>query len=695
MPVPDVSIIIGAYNAMPYLTQCVTSVVEQSIGHDRMEIIAVDDGSTDGTGAELDRLAAEHPGLIRVVHQENSGGPSAPRNLALDQYARGRYVFFLDADDYLGTEALERLVEAAETNGTDVVLGRMVGVGGRRAPSTMFHRNQPRTDVFASRVYWTLNPMKLFRRDLLERHGLRFPTEYKIGEDVYFTALAYLHASGISVVADYDCLYWVARADGGNITVTHHDTDMRIRSLDTMVDLLDEHVPPGPGRDHLLHRHLTVELRDAVLHIHHEPRRDDQEKALTRLRDVLGRCYHPELAARLPALARLRCHLVEHGMLDELLELVEFEMAQGSTSYGITVRERTAGTSAPGVLVEQGRVLARYPFFRDPERAVPDACYDITDEAKARHRVEAAVLTGSELRLTGHARLRRVPTTTEGLRTELVLRERGTGAEHRLPAERTPTPGLGADEDAGAYDYSRAGFAATVDLATAADGTALPDGLWDLHLAISVDGFTKEIRLGSRRTEAVPHQPATHLVATADGAAPVTLYSTKPHGNLTLDVGEQKHQVAPLLGAGNAAWSTEDGILTVSGTCELAGLPEGTLRVRLTETTGTTGTTEEIVVPVPAPGDDPAAPLFPEGRFAVAVPLTRLSAGDWSVSLHLGTGPGRSWELPVPAEPTLPAARWRRGILPRYAKPVPRTETLTLRVDRVKPLKALLARLGR
>ncbi|WP_328344348.1 hypothetical protein OG873_32180 [Streptomyces violaceus] len=78
----------------------------------------------------------------------------------------------------------------ADTNGSDVVLGKMVGVGGRGAPRSMFRRNQPRTDVFSSRVYWTLSPLKLFRRDLIERLELRFRTDLRVGEDQPFVAMA-------------------------------------------------------------------------------------------------------------------------------------------------------------------------------------------------------------------------------------------------------------------------------------------------------------------------------------------------------------------------------------------------------------------------------------------------------------------------------------------------------------------------
>ena len=59
--VPDVSVVVAVYNTMPYLTECLNSLVKQSIGQDRLQVVAVDDGSTDGSGAELDRFAALYP----------------------------------------------------------------------------------------------------------------------------------------------------------------------------------------------------------------------------------------------------------------------------------------------------------------------------------------------------------------------------------------------------------------------------------------------------------------------------------------------------------------------------------------------------------------------------------------------------------------------------------------------------------
>ncbi|MEE3922295.1 glycosyltransferase [Micromonospora sp. BRA006-A] len=91
---PDVSAVVPVYNTLRYLRSRLDSVLRQTIGADRVEIVAVDDGSTDGSGRLPDRYAAKHPGTVRVVHQSNSGGPASPCNRGLD-LATGRYVFFL------------------------------------------------------------------------------------------------------------------------------------------------------------------------------------------------------------------------------------------------------------------------------------------------------------------------------------------------------------------------------------------------------------------------------------------------------------------------------------------------------------------------------------------------------------------------------------------------------------------------
>ncbi|MFF9601080.1 glycosyltransferase family 2 protein [Streptomyces sp. NPDC014684] len=355
---PDVTVVIGAYEAMPYLVDCLASVEAQTIGPARMEVIAVDDGSTDGTGEHLEQFAARAGMPVTVVRQENSGSPSGPRNVGLGK-AAGRYVFFLDADDRLGAEALERMVAMADRNGTDVVLGRVEGVN-RTPPKSMFGRTLERTDVFSSNIKFTLSAQKLFRRALLERHGMRFDESLWTGEDALFTLEAYLRADGVSVLADYTCYYLVGREDGKHVTKTGGYT-LRFDSARALMKLIADMVPAGARRDELMVRPFLITLLPQF-----GPRflKDDEavrQDKLELARPLMEAYWTPGVARRLKVHERLRLHLVAEQRTEPLLEVVEF------------IR---SGKQAAALLERRGtRVYLAYPYFRSEGAGVPDAVY--------------------------------------------------------------------------------------------------------------------------------------------------------------------------------------------------------------------------------------------------------------------------------------------------------------------------------
>lgn len=101
---PLISVIVPVYNIIPYLPRCVESLQKQT--YPELEILLIDDGSTDDTPVLCDRLAENDP-RIRVFHKEN-GGPSSARNFGLTQ-AAGAYVGFVDSDDYVDADMYERL----------------------------------------------------------------------------------------------------------------------------------------------------------------------------------------------------------------------------------------------------------------------------------------------------------------------------------------------------------------------------------------------------------------------------------------------------------------------------------------------------------------------------------------------------------------------------------------------------------
>lgn len=106
---PLLTIIVPVYNILEYLPRCVHSITAQT--YEKLEILLVDDGSTDGTGALCDELATEDD-RIRVIHKEN-GGSSSARNLAIEQ-AKGEYLGFVDSDDYIEPDMYERLLRGIQ-----------------------------------------------------------------------------------------------------------------------------------------------------------------------------------------------------------------------------------------------------------------------------------------------------------------------------------------------------------------------------------------------------------------------------------------------------------------------------------------------------------------------------------------------------------------------------------------------------
>ncbi|MFD3618213.1 glycosyltransferase family 2 protein [Streptomyces sp. NPDC058676] len=366
MTQPDVSVIIGAYEAMPYLVDCLASVEAQTIGPQRIEVIAVDDGSTDGTGEYLEEFAARAAMPVTVIRQDNSGGPSGPRNVGLGK-AAGRYVFFLDADDRLGPEALRSMVAMADENGTDVVLGKVEGVN-RSAPKSMWGSSVGRTDVFSSNIKFTLSAQKLFRRALLERHSMRFDESLWTGEDALFTLEAYLRADGVSVVADHTCYYLVGREDGKHVTKSGGYA-LRFDSARALMTLIADMLPPGPKRDVLMVRPFLVTLLPQFgpqyLRDGEEVRRHKFELA----KPLLDAYWNENVARRLRVHERLRLHLVAAGRPDLLKGVVEFVRAKKEAS---------------AVLEKKGRRLyLAYPHFRDLSAGIPDAVY-LADAREAR-----------------------------------------------------------------------------------------------------------------------------------------------------------------------------------------------------------------------------------------------------------------------------------------------------------------------
>jgi hypothetical protein len=364
---PDVTVVVAVYNTMPYLETCLTSLAEQSIGTDRLQVVAVDDGSTDGSAALLDRFAASYPSVFTVVHQPNSGGPAQPSNKALD-LASGRYVYFLGADDHLGPEALERMVGFADEHGSDVVIGKMVGVNGRVVGQGLYGADRVDLDPYGAELRWALANTKLFRRSLVEELGLRYREDMAFGSDQPFTLAACVHAKRISVLGSYTCYYAVKREDAGNLSYKT-PYSQRVPCIGQMMDAVADLVPAGPKRDTLLARHFAWELprllRADLLELPVEERR----AVAAGVAGLADRYLTEAILEEIPVSARVRVSAASRQDID-LLDAV--------------VREDT--DPALPVHIRDGEAFAGYPGLG----TLPDALFRLAPAGVSARLASAA-----------------------------------------------------------------------------------------------------------------------------------------------------------------------------------------------------------------------------------------------------------------------------------------------------------------
>ncbi|MGW5656413.1 glycosyltransferase family 2 protein [Streptomyces humi] len=318
MPRVKVSVIVPVYNTGKYVDECAPSLLEQSLPADEYEVIYVDDGSTDDTLSRLEKIAAGHPN-VQVHTRPNSGWPGAPRNLGMG-HARGEYIQFVDHDDKLGPEALERLYEHARRNDADVVLGKMSSTMVR--PRRLFRHTVDACTIENDELMQSMSPHKMFRRAFVEEHGLRFPEGPWILEDLLFVSAAYLKAERISVLADYPCYYWMKRDDGGNNT--QHRFNPRHgfwANTRTVVRQIKDGTRPSDDLDALQNRLLHRLYHVEVLSRAREPEilREDPAEQRPRFeaaRELALTEFPAAVREGLPAVSRLRAELLERGDFD-------------------------------------------------------------------------------------------------------------------------------------------------------------------------------------------------------------------------------------------------------------------------------------------------------------------------------------------------------------------------------------------
>ncbi|MFI0538235.1 glycosyltransferase family 2 protein [Streptomyces sp. WSLK1-3] len=603
MPV-KVSVVIPVYNPGNYIEDCVASLRRQSLPPEEFEAIFVDDGSTDDTPARLDALAAEVAN-ITVIHQEASGWSGKPRNVGIEA-SRGEFVMFVDNDDYLGDEALERMYDYAVANGADVVVGKMAGKG-RGVPVELFRRNHPRATVDNAPLIDSLTPHKMFRRAFLDRIGLRFPEGRRRLEDHVFVTEAYLRADNVSVLSDYVCYYHLKRDDASNAGFQRFDPVGYFANLREALDVVEKYTEPGPTRDRLFRRWLRNEMVERMRGKRLLAAPEDYRKELfAEIRGVVVERFGPGVAAGLQPTQQVVAALIADGRLDDLVAFAEWEASVAS-------RVEPDGVEWDGGVLRVG-LSAELTSHGTPMTFPAEGSSAPITEPPAS--VEEAVDRVGAHSVAGFKRAT----------VELLLRERASSAQYFQPVEFTRETVPAED---GRVRLVLRGTAA-LDPATAADGAPLDAGLWDVFVRVKLGGWTKQSRLGP-----VSLKGGTAAEAGVAGGRVVLPYWTAKQGTLALDVdtaGErlQLGRVAP-------------GEVTVTGDRVEVPVPfhvPGRTPVLLELTRGSGG------APAKVPGT-----LRPHSSVALLeaeLPVGELAGADWRVALSPAPDAGEPRFHPLP-----------------------------------------------
>jgi CDP-glycerol glycerophosphotransferase len=323
---PRISVVVPIYNVEAYLGECLDSIARQTVRE--LEVVMVDDGSTDGSAA-LARAFAARDARFRLLAQPN-GGLGSARNTGTAA-ATGEFLSFVDSDDVLPEGALERLLGALERTGSDFATGnvlRLTTEGTRQAyfVSRTFTRTRLKTHVtrqralIADRTAWN----KLWRRSFWDAQGYRFP-EGVVNEDIPVVIPAHFSARSVDVIAEPVYL-WRSR-EGGERSITQRRLEPRalldrLDAVEQVVSWLAQHESPEALRWY----EESIVADDLRYHLDVLDQADEayRELFLDRVNALLDSA-DPEIYARLPAIEQRKWALVRERRMPELLELLRVQ----------------------------------------------------------------------------------------------------------------------------------------------------------------------------------------------------------------------------------------------------------------------------------------------------------------------------------------------------------------------------------
>lgn len=447
------SIVVPTYNVAPYLRASLGSILRQT--YRNIEVIVIDDGSTDGSGRIARAIARRDP-RVRVVRQGNRG-LGAARNAGA-RLARGEFITFIDSDDTVSRHSFRPVIDALRESGSDMAVSpyrRLVRNLEHPAGVWIYQVHETERlgttlsefpEIQVNAVAWS----KVYRREFWEANEIAFP-EGVLYEDQAVSTKAYALAGGIDVLTE-PTVNWRVRDDGSSISqsaLAVRNAEDHLLAASTSLEILEEAGLDGARRVRLSqllandYSHMVPMLPDAA----------DEEWAAyaTAIRLFLSE------AERYP------------GIWDEV-------PSRNKVAYALVDADRRADLE--GFLLEGGWRNGVYPTRLDGDRVLvdypqakflhelPDRTFALSDfETRVRSRVQSIRwISESELEIHGSAVITGIDPAENDVAITASLVADGSGDRLEIPIEFVPDPLGTAGLSSASVDGRKAHFRALVDI---------------------------------------------------------------------------------------------------------------------------------------------------------------------------------------------------------------------------------------
>lgn len=608
-PEPRVGVVVPIYNVEQYLKECLASIARQSLRE--LDVVLLDDGSTDSS-AEIARTFTDGDPRFRLIQQAN-GGLGQARNVGADA-VRGEYLVFVDSDDVLPDYALELLVDTLERTGSDFASGNVRLLNEQGLVQSPMHRRpmastRLRTHITRDRMlmYDRLVPNKLFRRRFWDEHELRFP-EGVLYEDIPVTLPAHFLASTVDVLSE-PVYYWRQRS-GESLSITQRRTEIkavtdRFAAVEGVSRFLGARTEPKVRA--CKKEYDEVALRSDLrifLNVLHEADDEFQARFVELAQPFLEQADRSAVEA-LPAMLRLKWHLVGRGLMPELLKVLEYERLK----LRIPVTRLL------------WRHYAKYPFWRDRRLRIPRHVFRLGEELGTRTRLHEVTWRRGKLHITGHAYIKHVGARFPWSSFKIIgLRGPGGGRTRMVPTRTRRYRNADAVSGDPNRSHVWSGFSCTIDPKKLRRDGEYVDGTWLIAAGVYSRGVARRGALAAAGSGSGAHPPSRYV---ADGVRVVPVLTRG--GTLRIQVETVRarltgHQIV-------------DGSLEIRGTVR-GGVPEGAAVV-VQRRAGTVLNQHELT------SDDAASDAF-----QVRIPLRDLVA---DMPAHdeetvLPAGPGQDTE---------------------------------------------------